>query len=409
MAKRQRGAQTGFRLAWGEISGAFGDIGVLLPIAAALITVNGLSATGVFFGFGVAYLATGLFYGLPLPVQPLKAVAAIAVAQQLRASTVVAAGWWMGILLLVFAFTGLGTRIGQLFSRPVVRGIQLGVGALLLRSGISLATRSQMVGGAPEAALHLAGRSIPVSWLLTGGMILLLAWLMRRRKGWPSALILVLCGVLTVAVSGGLRSVLGEVRVGVSLPKPGLPSASDLASAFVFLVLPQIPLTLGNAVFATVDTAQQYFGYRAARVTPQNLLKTMGIFQLVAALFGGAPVCHGSGGLTAHYKFGARSGLAPALMGVLCLALALFVDGNVVPILMLIPYPVLGVLLGFVGFQHGMLVRDLRTWDELAIALTIAGVGFATQNLALGFGIGILLDQVRRGLLARRVRAGDGR
>ncbi|MGB9890555.1 MAG: putative sulfate/molybdate transporter, partial [Anaerolineae bacterium] len=164
----------------------------------------------------------------------------------------------------------------------------------------------------------------------------------------------------------------------------------------------QIPLTLGNAVFATVDTARAYFGARAERVTPRHLLMTMGVSQLIAALFGGLPVCHGSGGLTAHYRLGARTGRAPILMGVLCLALALFVDGNALPFLALIPYPVLGALLAFVGVQHARLVRDLRGWEEVGVALVTAGVGFATGNLALGFGGGILLEQAAR--LGRRVR-----
>jgi SulP family sulfate permease len=174
------------------------------------------------------------------------------------------------------------------------------------------------------------------------------------------------------------------------------------------LVVPQIPLTLGNAVFATADTARAYFGEDARRVTPRALLKTMGISQIVCALFGGVGVCHGSGGLTAHYRLGARTGLAPVLMGGLCLALALLLDGNVLPMLALIPYPVLGTLVVFVGVQHGLLVRDLRGWENGAVAAITAGVGFATRNLALGFGCGIVLEyslRMSRRIWARRTTA----
>jgi SulP family sulfate permease len=193
---------------------------------------------------------------------------------------------------------------------------------------------------------------------------------------------------------------MGQVQFGLNLPRPRLPRISDLPTAFLMLVLPQIPLTLGNAVYATVDTARRYFGQDAHHVTPKALMQTMGVSQLIAALFGGVPVCHGSGGVTAHYKMGARTGVAPVLMGGLCLGLALFVDGNVLPILALIPYSVLGVLLTFIGVQHGLLVRDLRGWSAWSVALVTAGVGIATRNLAFGFAAGMVLDQAIR--LARR-------
>ena len=390
-----------FRLTWREIAGALGDLGVLLPLAVALITVNGLSATGVFFGVGVAYILTGLTYRLPLPVQPLKAVAAIAIAQGLSGGAVVAAGWWMGLLLLLFVATDAARWMSRFFTRPVIRGIQLGLGLLLVRSGLLLASRLQIVPGGAEQVIHVASRPVPLGWLLAGAAGLVLVWAMRHRR-WPASLIALSFGVFLALTLGGATGNLGQVRLGLSLPRPVLPRLPDLTTAFFLLVLPQIPLTLGNAVFATVDTAQAYFGGDARRVTPRALLTTMGLSQLVAALFGGVPVCHGSGGLTAHYKLGARSGLAPVLMGGLCLALAVFVDGNVVPILALVPYPVLGMLLAFVGVQHGLLARDLRGWEEGAVALVTATVGVATRNLALGFGAGIAVQQSSR--LVRHLR-----
>ena len=379
------------RSAISELSGALGDLGTLVPLTVALITVNGLPATSVFFGVGVAYLLTGLFYRLPIPVQPLKAVAAIAIARGLPGTAVAAAGWWMGGLLILFALADLSRWLDRFFTRPVIRGIQLGLGAMLVWSGLMLASRPQVVPGGEERVIHLASRALPVGWLVAVAALLLLGVALRRR--YLASLFLLAFGGLTALTVGGAGPVLGGIRLGIAFPVPALPSTADLLSALVFLVLPQIPLTLGNAVFATADTAQTYFGSRARRVTPRNLLTTMGISQLVAALFGGVPVCHGSGGLTAHYRLGARTGAAPFIMGALCLALALFVDGNALPILALIPYPVLGTLLAFVGVQHGLLVRDLRGWEEAGVALTTAFLGFATNNLALGFGGGILLQQ----------------
>jgi SulP family sulfate permease len=394
-------------LTWGEVGGALGDLGVLLPLAAALIAVNGLSATSLFFGVGLAYILSGLTYRLPVPIQPLKAVSAIAIAHRLSSGVVIAAGWWMGLILLLLVITDSARWLSRFFTQPIIRGIQLGVALLLVRSGLLLVSRREIVPGGVERVIHLAPGPVPLGWLLAGVSVLLLLWALRHRR-WTASLIVLCFGVVVAVTLGGVMDGLGEIRLGLSLPRPILPGLSDLSTAFVLLVVPQIPLTLGNAVFATADTARAYFGEDARRVTPRALLKTMSISQIVCALFGGVGVCHGSGGLTAHYKLGARTGLAPVLMGGLCLALALLLDGNVLPMLALIPYPVLGTLVVFVGVQHGLLVRDLRGWENGAVAAITAGVGFATRNLALGFGCGIVLEhslRMSRRIWARRTTA----
>jgi len=189
---------------------------------------------------------------------------------------------------------------------------------------------------------------------------------------------------------------LAQLRLGLAFPSLGLPSLSDFSTALLILVIPQVPLTLGNAVFATADTARSYFGAKAQRVTHRGLLTTMGVANLAAGALGGVPVCHGSGGVTAHFRLGARIGGANLMIGSVFLALALFVDGNVLPLLSLIPYPVLGVMLAFVGLQHALLVRDLRGWLNIAVAILIAVVTLATSNLALGFALGIALLQGRK-------------
>ena len=214
-----------------------------------------------------------------------------------------------------------------------------------------------------------------------------------RSKKIPASLVLLGLGVL-VGMFWSSFSGLSNIRFGINLPPVAVPSLADLSTALIVLVIPQISLTIGNAVFGTVDTANTYFGPQAKKVTPKALLTTMGVVNIGAGLLGGMPICHGSGGLTAHFRLGARTGGAPLLIGVLFLAMGLFLDGNVVPIFALIPYAVLGVLVIFVGVQHALLIRDLRGKREILVVLAIAIPGLLTASLAIGFASGMFLHLV---------------
>ena len=382
------------RFGLSEFGGALGDLGTLLPLAAALITVNGMEATGVFLTVGLAYIVAGLYFRLPIPVQPLKAVAAIAIATGLSGGVVSAAGPILGIVLLALAASGLAPALGRLFARPVVRGIQLGLGLLLIQTGLLLAARPQLVPAGGESVVKLGEVALPLGLPVAA----LVGFVLSRRSGIgrvPSTLAALGLGVV-VSLFGGAFDGLSSLRLGVVLPALALPTTHDLGIAAVLLVVPQIPLTLANSVVATKRTAEDHFGLDAKRVTYRSLLTSMGLLNLLAGLIGGLPVCHGSGGLTAHYRFGARTGGSSLMIGGLLIALAVFVDGNVVPLLALIPYPVLGALLVFTGVQHGLLARDVRGVQEVAVAGAVAVVGFATGNLALGFGLGLALEAVLR-------------
>ncbi|MBI4284055.1 MAG: sulfate permease [Chloroflexi bacterium] len=384
-----------------ELGGALGDLGTLLPLMVALVTLNRMNATSVFLVVGLTYILCGLFYRLPIPVQPLKAVAAIAIAAGLSASVISASGLIMAALLLLLAITGLINPIAKLFPTTIVRGIQLGVGLFLIKAGILLTTSHQVVIGGSDAVVGIAHISVPVSLLLAVGCGLVLLMFLKKRLLPPSLVVLSL-GAVVGLVWGSFHG-LSTLRLGLSLPSLALPTLADLSAAFIVLVIPQIPLTLANAVFATASTAETYFGNEARRVSPRALLTTMGMANLAAGLTGGAPVCHGSGGLTAHYRFGARTGGAPLMLGALFIGLAVAVDGNVLPILSLIPYSVLGVLTIFVGVRHSLLVKDMRNLPDIVVVAVIATVAFITTNLAIGFAAGIALHLILRA--ARRYYA----
>ncbi len=116
-----------------EFAGSLGDLGTLIPLSIALITVTHLNFTAVFLLVGLFYLATGLYYRLPIPVQPLKVVSAIAIAfpEKISLSVMSAAGLLFGALLIFLACTGIIDRLAKFFTKPIVRGIQLGLALLL--------------------------------------------------------------------------------------------------------------------------------------------------------------------------------------------------------------------------------------------------------------------------------------
>ena len=177
--------------------------------------------------------------------------------------------------------------------------------------------------------------------------------------------------------------------------------------ALVVLVIPQLPLTLGNAVVGMSDTAKTYFQDGASRVSPKALTTSMGLANIIAGLLGAMPMCHGSGGLTAHYKLGARTGAANLMIGGLLLLLGILFGNTALSFLSLIPLPVLGVLLAIVGIYHSFLIRDLKAKKQLAVAVTVTVVTLTLGNLAYGFGAGILfhymvrLPQENRAVLSR--------
>jgi len=384
-----------------EWSGAFGDLGLLIPVVAALVLSNGFNATSILLVFGVVYILSALYYRLPMPVQPLKAMAAIAIAQGLGADVVSAGALLMAALLLALAATGLIEPISRLFTRPVVRGIQAAVGLLLIRTAFKMSISGEVLEGRGEMFVSL-GAQVPVGVLIALGALAIIGLALWKR-GLPTALMVLAFGVLA-GLALGSAGAMARVVPGPEAPSLALPSGATLATAFVLLVVPQVPLTIGNAVVACADTAHGYFGRAAARVTHRSLLSSMGLANLFAGAIGGMPVCHGAGGLTAHYRFGARTAAAGLIIGSLLVALALAFGSGAVQLFGLIPYPVLGVMLGVVGAQHALLARDCRRLDEIAVVATVALLAIAMSNVAIGFAAGIALHfalAVGRGALQR--------
>lgn len=366
-----------------EIGGALGDLGTLLPLMLGVIAVAGLAPTPVLLGFAAFYLATALVYRLPIPVQPMKAVAAVLLTAQISGAELVASGVAIGAVMLLLGITSWIDRVARAVPQSVLAGLQLGLGLALALVALGL------LGTAPVAGAMILG--------------LLLALLLVPR--YPAALIalvaaIVLAQVLEVPGIGFP----GEPAAGFALP--ALPTLAELRQSLTVLVLPQLSLTLTNAVLITALLAGDYYGPKAAHVTPARLSVTTGLANLLLTPFGALPMCHGAGGLAAHHRFGARSGTAPLLLGLALAALALAPGRLGLELLAAVPAAGLGALLLMAA---GDLALSKRLFDGKpsclpVIAVTAAITLWANPFWGLLAGCGAELVRVAavRWLLRRK-------
>ena len=368
-----------------ELAGGVADIGIMIPLACGVAAAAHLSLVTVFVCVAVVYAVTALAFRIPVPVQPMKAMAAAIIALGLSASVVSAAGLEIGLLFLLFAVTPLARYLGRLFPRAVVRGIQLAIGILLLKSALVMAGAANAFPGL-RAALRVGGLT------LTAGVIVALAIVAfllagRERRRLPGSLLVLGAGALVgVVLAGADLTQLPPVPSGFQLPLLHLPSLHDAWIALFAVVLPQLPLSLGNSVFATDDVLRHYYGSAARRVTPASICLSLGLVNVASGLLGGMALCHGSGGATAHYRLGARTAAATLAAAGLYGTLAAGAAFGLSPLF--VPGAVLAGMLLFVGAEHCLLLTDLTKVDDIVCAVLIAVVSVATSDLAIGFLVG---------------------
>jgi MFS superfamily sulfate permease-like transporter len=370
-----------------EMAGAVADLGVFVPIAVALIVNNRLSPTAVLLPAGLLYVVAGLLYRVPVPVQPLKAFGAIAIAKGLGSSEIAAGALLMGGVFVVLGASGWLDRIARVFPHPIIRGIQLSVGLLFCHLAWKLAT-------APPAEFRDHTR--PTWWLLGGAAVVIVAALLLRRRN--VSLILV-----ALAALGIVFDCQGPLTLGPSSIRVPELSFSIFTTAAMSLVLPQLPLTFANACLATADVAEAYFGPAAKRVRPGRLALSLGFANLVAGVLSGMPVCHGAGGMTAHRSFGARTGGAPIMLGTVLLILAFAAGSSLAILLAGFPLPILAGLLAISGLLHTALLKDLRHPYHWALALVVGVTGFRF-NLAVALIAALLIWWAGKAALALRSR-----
>lgn len=351
-----------------EWSGAFGDIGTDFPLIAGLILTGGLNVAGVLVLFGFFQIITAIAYRMPMPVQPLKAMITIVLAQRLDPQLLYGGGLAIGIAMLLLTVTGSLRWLASHIPRSVVRGIQFGLGLSLAQ----LALRNYL----PSDAL--------TGYLLGAvGFVIILSLLGNTK--YPPALWIIFLGISYAVLFKDLQfNFIQNIRL--TLPRFHIPPAEDILSGFVVLALPQIPLSLGNSIFAAEQTIKDLFPEKS--VTLRKIGLTYSAMNLISPFFGGIPTCHGSGGMAGHYIFGGRTGGSVMIYGSFYLVLGFFFSQSANEWIRLFPLPLLGVLLFFEALAMMMLVKDMTSSKtDLFIVLT---VGTLILTLPYGYLIGMI-------------------
>mgnify|MGYP001579520386 CR=1 FL=1 len=354
-----------------EFAGAFGDLGTLIPFVVGYITLNKMDPLGILVAFGVFKIFVGLYFRTPVPIQPMKAIGGMAIAHagSITPGMIWGSGIFTGLFWLLMGVTGAITWIEKVTTKPVVRGIMLGLGLSFVVEGLN------MMKGTP--------------WIAIAGVIITL--LLLNSKRFPAILCLLAFGIVVAFIQRPeLIGELSNLSIRFRLPELtfGRISWKELLSGFVILGLPQAPLTLGNAIIGTVAENNQHFPDR--KVTAKTISLDHGVMNLISTCIGGVPMCHGAGGMAGHIRFGARTGGALVILGLIVLLTGLFLSDSVAFLFQVFPRPILGVILFFAGLELALVVRDIKMKKQNLFVLLVT-TGTAMWNMGVAYLAGLIL------------------
>ncbi|MCL2169266.1 MAG: sulfate transporter [Defluviitaleaceae bacterium] len=325
-----------------ELSGAFGDIGTLIPFVIGYIAVVGVNPTGILLSFGIFMIIAGIRFKTPFPVQPMKAIGATAIASAgaVTPGMVHSAGLFSGLFWLAIGASGALKWIAKITAKPVVLGVTLGLGFSFMLQGIGF-----------------------------------------MQQGF--------------ALPYGIWRDLSVVQIGFTMPEFALRGITwqDMLTGIFLLALPQIPLTLGNAVIGTA--AEQKRAFPENPISEKRVAIFKGIMNLGAPIIGGVPMCNGASGIAAHTRFGGKTGGTMIIIGGILLVLGLFFSASVLTIFTAIPPAVLGGILFVTGLSLAMAARDIGS-DRRDFSVMLLVAGLSLWNVGAGFLAGLIAYRILR-------------
>ncbi|XP_026440700.1 molybdate transporter 1-like [Papaver somniferum] len=399
-----------------------GDLGTYIPIVISLTLAKDLDLGITLIFTGIYNIVTGLLYGVPMPVQPMKTIAAVAISssnEDFGIPEIMAAGICTGGILFVLGITGLMGLVYKIIPLPVVRGIQLSQGLSFALTSVKYIRKTQNFSkGKTGVDRQWFGLDGLVLALVCAGFIIIVNGAGEeaesdshdkegdqvdgdhtensnrrvRSKLWkiifslPSAVIVFFLGIILAFIRE--PGITKQVRFGPS--SVGIVKISWKAwkQGFIKGAIPQLPLSVLNSVVAVCKLSSDLFPGKDFSATSVSI--SVGIMNLAGCWLGAMPCCHGAGGLAGQYKFGGRSGGCVAILGAAKLVLGLVLGSSLVKILAEFPVGLLGVLLLFAGIELAMTSKDMNTKEEAFVMLvcTAASIGY---NAAVGFVGGIIL------------------
>jgi hypothetical protein len=259
--------------------------------------------------------------------------------------------------------------IEKITRRPVVQGIVLGLGLGFIVEGLKM-MRGDLLLAVIAGALTLVLLSYPCI---------------------PAMLALLALGAgVALAREPSLLTDLARMSFHFRLPTSGLSQIgwSDVATGVLVLGLPQLPLTLGNAILSTVEENNTHFPERP--ITVKAVALDHAALNLVGTALGGVPMCHGAGGMAGHIRFGAKTGGALVILGSGVLIVGLVLADSVATLFKVFPPVILGVILLFGGLELAAGGRNgANSKEERYIVCLTAGL--AMWNMGVAYLVGLLL------------------
>lgn len=357
-----------------ELAGSMGDFGTLFPLAIGYIVICGLNPAGFLVMMGLANIITGLVYRLPMPIEPMKVLAVVAIAQQWSPSMVYASGFAMGVIWLLFAGTGIMNWIAKITPISVTRGIQAALGVLLAIEALKMIS----------------------TWWILGMLSIIIVLILRENRYAPAAVVLILLGIVIAVIKGQIREI----------TSPGLNvllltgfTLDEVWQTLLLAGFAQIPLTATNAVIATSSLIRSYWPEKP--VSERQLSLNMGIMNLIIPFFGGMPMCHGAGGLAGQYYFGARTGGTNIIEGIIEICLGLFLATSIAGLFSIFPLSIIGAMMFLVGIELIKFTKDIRLNKDLIPMGATITISLFT-NMAYGFLTGLIIYNVIRFIFRRK-------
>ncbi|MFX1259073.1 MAG: putative sulfate/molybdate transporter [Promethearchaeota archaeon] len=349
-----------------EFGGSFGDWGTLVPFIIGYVLIIGLNPAGIFLCLGITNIILGIKYNLPLPVQPQKTIASVAIAEKWDPNLVISTGFGTGIVWFFLGFSKKLNKIVEKVPTVAVRGIQLGLGLILGWAAILLF----------------------IDNILLGFISIIIIIVLIKYKLIPAAIILTFMGILVIFYTGAIQ--FSDINFNMPIFDFQIPTWENILIGMLIVGIAQLLLTLTNVMIASVNLVKDLFPEKEEEIDANSLAFNMGAMNLISPFLGGFPLCHGSGGLAAQYAFGARTGGSMIFEGILELFLGLFFSHALLLLFLNFPKAILGAMLLYTAFLLAKIVFKDFNRKTFPIILTSAILCFLI-NITLGFIVGLVL------------------